>query len=309
MNLKDISRLDEKGARDYFERMRWPDGPACVHCAETVVTRLGGKAGERGLFKCRACRKKFSVTQGTIFEKSHIPMRTWLMAFAIMCSSKKGQSALQLQRSLGLGSYESAWFMAHRIRRVMRGEPLQRLMSGTIEADEMYVGGKPRYRGKYSGGRRIGPPLTLKTPVVTIAERGGELRAFCMERVTAKNLRAVLAQHVDFGSRLMTDELKLYETVGKQFGGGHEAVEHSAYEFARKPDAHVNTCESFHALMRRGLHGAFHHVSRKHLSAYVGEFQQRWNTRKATDSERLEGLVESADGKRMTYAQLVGHTE
>ena len=153
MNLSEISKLSEDKARELLETIRWPNGPVCPHCGVVEGhTKLQGKAHRVGLYKCNACGGQFSVTVGTVMEQSHIPIRTWMMAFAILCSSKKGVSALQLQRQLGLGSYRSAWHMAHRIRHAMKSEPLAGMLKGAVEVDETYVGGKPRNVGKRAKG-------------------------------------------------------------------------------------------------------------------------------------------------------------
>lgn len=172
MNLNQVSKLTEDEARETFERIRWPNGPVCPHCDSVEATKLEGKAHRAGLYKCRGCEGQFTATVNTIMEDSHLSIRTWLMAFAILCSSKKGVSALQLQRQLELGSYRTAWHLCHRIRHAMAQEPLAGLLKGTVEVDETYVGGKPRKgTGKHAGGRG-----TKKVPVVALVERGGRVR-------------------------------------------------------------------------------------------------------------------------------------
>jgi transposase-like protein len=265
------------------------------------VTRFEGKAHRTGVYKCNDCTEQFTVTVGTVMEQSHIPIRTWLMAFAILCSAKKGVSALQLQRQLKLGSYRSAWHLCHRIRHAMKREPLKGLLAGTIEADETYIGGKPR-RG--SGNRRTGRG-TKKTPVVALVERGGRVRAMPVERVDAKNLHAAIRENVDPASRLMTDEWKSYRGIGKHFEGGHHRVNHSKGEYARG-DVHTNTVEGYFALLKRGINGSFHHVSKQHLARYCDEFSFRWNHRAETDSDRTKAAIKLAEGRRLTYRTPVG---
>ncbi len=293
MNLAELTRLTEEQSREYLESIRWPEGPVCPHCQGKAVTKLEGKSTSPGYYKCKTptCRKKFSVTVGTIFERSHIKLRDWLLAFHLMVSSKKGASAHQIHRSVGV-TYKSAWFMCHRIRHAM--EQGSGFLKGTVEADETYVGGKPR-RGQAIRGRG-----TKKTPVAALVQRGGEVRAKVVERVTTKNLRAHAQQHVDPASILMTDEFKAYPPIGRDFAG-HGVVNHSTGEYV-SGDCHVNTAESFFALLKRGHYGTFHHFSKQHLQRYVNEFQFRWNNRKVNDGERREAALRGAEGKRLTYA-------
>jgi len=232
LTLADVSKLTEDQARETFERIRWPDGATCHRCCGSVeVTKLEGKAHRVGLYKCRGCEEQFSSTTGTILEQSHLPIRTWLMAFAILCSSKKVVSALQLQRQLGLGSYRSAWHMAHRIRHAMSKEPLAGLLSGTVEVDETYIGGKPRQKHglpKPKKGRG-----TKKVAVVALVERGGHARAHKVERVDAKTLGKAIRENVDRRSTLMTDRFGSYAEIGSTFLGGHYTVDHGKGEYVR----------------------------------------------------------------------------
>lgn len=217
----------EEAAREYLERIRWPAGPACPRegCGSMDVTKLRGKSTRPGVYKCKGCRKPFTVSVGTIFEDSHIPLTKWVMAFHLMCSSKKGISALQLQRNLGLGSYKSAWHMAHRIRHAMRSEPLASLLKGTVEADESWVGGKPKLPTPQDVKRRNRAKWTNKKPVmVLISRESGEARSFPLGRVTAENLEEALTKNVHPSAKLYTDERPLYNEPGKLFEGGHESV-------------------------------------------------------------------------------------
>ncbi len=300
MNLAQISKLSEDEARKYLESIRWPNGPTCPRCGEQKnVRELNGKAHRPGLFKCNPCRRQFSVMVGTIFERSHIPIRTWLMAFAIVCSSKKGVSALQLQRQLGLGSYQTAWHMGHRIRHAMSREPLASLLSGTVEVDETYIGGKPR-RGagqKLKRGRG-----TKNVPVLVLVERGGNVRARRIERIDGKTLKGAIRENVDRRARIMTDEFASYKGIGKEFEGGHHVVHHTAREYSRD-GINVNTAESFNALLKRGVMGSFHHISKQHLDRYCDEFSFRWNHRHVDDSERTEIALRMTEGRRLMYRQ------
>ena len=213
LTLNQVSALSEGKARETLERILWPDGPVCPHCgAVENLTRLHGKAHRTGVFQCNNCHDQFSVTVGTIFEDSHIPLRKWLMAFALLCSAKKGISALQIQRELELGSYRTAWHLCHRIRHAMSKEPLAGLLRGTVEVDETYVGGKPRPQaGALKAKRGRG---TRKTPVVALVERGGKVRARKIERVDGATLKAAIRTHVDRSATIMSDEWPTYRGIG-----------------------------------------------------------------------------------------------
>ncbi len=296
MTLDDFGKLSDADARTLLETLRWPNGPACPHCGSANVTRIHGRAAtvRPGLWRCRACRKQFTATVGTIFEDSHIPLHKWFLAIALMCSSKKGVSALQLQRNLGLGSYKTAWFMAHRIRYAMQpnGRPP---LYGTVEVDETYIGGKrPGKRGRGAEG---------KTPVVPLIERHGRMRARVVERVGAKELKGAIRELVHKDARIMTDEWDSYQGIGQEFTGGHQTVKHSAGEYVHD-EASVNSAESFFALLKRGVHGIFHHVSKEHLPRYCDEFAFRWNYRHTTDGTRTVAALEATEGKRLLYREV-----
>lgn len=297
LTLADVSSFTEEQARDYFEAIRWPKGPDCAHCGSPRVTRLQGKSTRPGLLKCKDCRKPFTVTVGTILEDSHIPLRKWVIGFHMMCSSKKGYSAKQLQRNLGLASYKTAWHLAHRIRYAMMAGPLADLLAGTIEVDESYIGGKPRRGDRRIHKRGRG---TAKTPVVALVERGGDVRTRAVNSVDAKTLRSALQDNVDRDSRIMTDELPAYRRATKGFEGGHLTVSHGLGEYSRD-GINTNTAESFFALLKRGVYGTFHSVSRRHLHRYCQEFSFRWNNRDVTDGERTEAAIRGAEGKRLSY--------
>jgi transposase-like protein len=310
LDLVQVSALTEDQARELLECIRWPNGPTCPHCgsvenitkfrphSEREPAKSGG--ARAGVLKCNECKQQFTVMVGTIFSDSHIPLRTWLMAFALMCSAKKGVSALQLQRQLGLGSYKSAWFMAMRIREAMKREPLAGLLRGTVEADETCVGGKPRPKaGEPKSKRGRG---TKKVPVVALVERDGRAHARAIEHVDAKTLKGAIRENVDRSARIVTDEWKAYPGIGKEFAGGHERVNHGKGEYARG-DVHTNTAESFFALLKRGVMGSFHHVSKQHLGRYCDEFSFRWDHRRVNDSDRTAIALRQAEGKRLTYKQ------
>src|SRR6266704_3515696 len=299
---------DEDKARELLEALRWPNGVTCPHCrrAKTEckdVYRLAPKPtskspGRKGLFCCAACRKQFSVTVGTVFEGSHIPISKWLMAMFIVCSSKKSISALQLHRMLGM-TYKSAWFMAHRIRFAMTpnhwAEPK---LSGTVEVDETFVGGKGDRKTRYE----------RQTPVVALIERDGKARVKVVASVTQKNLKACLNECVDKGATINSDTSGASHGTVKTYKAHHQ-VNHSAKEYVLKMPsgdlAHVNTCESFFSLLKRGVYGAWHHVSREHLPKYANEFAFRWNNRKVSDGERTVTAIKATEGKRLTYRQAI----
>jgi transposase-like protein len=309
LTLNKVSALTEDEARETIEGILWPDGPVCAHCSATEnVTRLQGKAHRPGVFQCNNCHEQFTVTVGTIFEDSHLPLRKWLIAFALMCSAKKGISALQLQRELDLGSYRTARHLAMRIRHAMGKEPLAGLLKGVVEADETYVGGKPRKSagpsrgaGEPKANRRGGGRSTRhRTPVVALVERGGRVVAKPTIDAAAGTLSSVVHTNVDLRSTLMTDSWRGYITIGREFAGGHERVDHGTGEYARG-DAHVNTAESFFALLKRGIFGSFHHVSPEHLHRYCDEFSFRWDYRSINDSDRTKIAIRQARGRRLSY--------
>lgn len=304
MILSEISKLSEEKARELLENIRWPEGPKCPHCATDkapygLVADKGKKVRE-GLYGCRGCGKQFTVTVGTVMEQSHIPIRTWLMAFSIMCASKKGVSALQLQRQLGLGSYRTAWHMCHRVRHAMSQEPLASLLSGPVEVDETYIGGKPR--GK-KGTAHIGRG-TKKAAVVALVERGGRVRAKHVPNVTGKTLKDAIRENVDPSSTIFTDDLNSYRGIGKEFAGGHHTVRHLAGEYVRG-EAHTQNVEAFFGILKRSITGSWHHVSRKHLNRYCDEVGFRWDYRKETDATRTFAAIKRSEGKRLLYKRTV----
>ena len=304
MSAIDVGRLTEDEARSILEAIRWPDGPTCPHCGVKTVTRLSNSEKYRdGLFQCNGCRGQFSVILGTVMEGSHITLRQWVQAFHSMCSHKKGVSALQLQRNLGLHTYHSAWHLAHRIRLAMKCDPLASKLGGTVEVDESYVGGKPRKGKRDQSGDLIVNKRgrgTKKVPVIALVERGGRIRTRVVEHVNASNLKAAIRENVNKTAAIQTDELASYHGIGQEFEGGHQTVNHSEGEYARD-DVNTNSAESFFALLKRGVHGTFHHVSKTHLHRYCDEFSFRWDERKVTDGERTVEAIKGAEGKRLAY--------
>lgn len=299
INITDPVFHDEQKAREFLEAQRWPHGPECPYCKERKnVVRLAGEAAKKGQVLCRPCRKKFTVTVGTVMERSHVPLTKWLMAFRLMASSKKGLSAHQMHRMMGI-TYKTAWFMNMRVREAMGLGPDPAKTSGPlggkgkiVESDETYVGGKAK-------NVKNGKPVPKKYPVVALIERNGEMRVKHVADVTAKTVRQVLVTQVSRKSHLMTDDSLLYYWLGREFAK-HDSVNHSKDEYVRGK-AHVNSAESFFALLKRGVMGSFHTVSEAHLQRYADEFAFRWNHRKADDETRANEIIKAAGGKRLTY--------
>jgi transposase-like protein len=286
-----ILNINEEQAREHVERLLWPDGkPVCRHCGSVNAYRMSGKSIRPGLCRCRDCEKQFTVTVGTIFEDSHLPLSTWIKAFHLMCSSKKGISALQLQRNLGLGSYKTAWHLAHRIRLAMKCEPMAGELKGIVEVDEVYLGAKSKMPGRSGDKKQI---------VVALIERDGKAITPAVSNVGGRELKRVIRAHVDQSAVIHTDGFGSYQGLDKDFAG-HETVNHAQGEYARG-NVHVNTCESFFGLMRRGVIGSFHHISAKHAHRYADEFCFRWNGRKISDAERRTLAIQQVEGKRLMY--------
>lgn len=253
-------------------------------------------------WRCRGCKQMFSVRTGTIFEESRLPLRIWVYAFWRAAASKKGISALQLSREMEI-THKSALFVLRRLRHGM-GETSETKLTGTVEVDETYVGGKPRYKGKGKMGRP--GPESNKTPVLGMVQRNGDVRFRAMERLTSDRMREVIAENADLTCRLITDNYPKYRIVGRMFEGGHEVVKHEDREYVRPgSDVHSNTIEGVFSLIKRGVMGTFHSVSRKHLQNYLNEFAFRWNTRKLDDGERVSRAIRSVEGKRLEYRESV----
>jgi transposase-like protein len=288
---------DEYAAREYLEAIRWPDGPICPHCGCIGrSSRLEGKSHRKGLLFCGDCRKQFSVTVKTVFERSKIPLNKWVLACHLICASKKSMSSHQLHRMLGV-TYKSAWFMTHRIREAMKpgGGGLLGSDGGVVEVDETFWGN----RGKQRKGAR---GFEHKMKIVSLVERGGEKRSFHVPHITAKTLGPVLRANISPKATLHTDEANVYKTLAPSFSG-HESVTHSKDEYVRG-DVTTNTVESSFSLLKRGLVGTFHHVGEQHLQRYVNEFDFRWNNRASLgvdDVARAETLLGQVGGKRLTY--------
>lgn len=287
---------DPEAAREYLESIRWANGIVCPHCGVIdKFYKLVGKAHRAGLYKCSECREQFSVTVGTVFESSKIKLHVWLQACHLMSASKKGISAKQLERMLGV-SYKTAWFMGHRIREAMNIAPKEQLgLNAPVEADETFWGNK----GKHAPGAR---PYHHQMKVVSLVERNGEKRSFHVANISPLTLRPILQGMIDKKARLMTDEHGTYTKLGKDFAS-HEVVNHTQKEYSRG-DVTTNTVESSFALLKRGLIGTFHSVSEQHLQRYATEFDFRWNHRVAlgiNDVQRTAAMLKGIEGKRLTY--------
>jgi transposase-like protein len=291
--LNNATFQDESKAREWLEAQLWPEGPICPHCG--TLAESTPIATRAGWYQCNACRKQFSVTVGTLFERSHIPLNKWLMAAFLICASKKGMSTHQLHRMLGV-SYKSTWFMMHRIREAMREGKFPPL-GGTgkfVEADETFTGGKAK-------NRAYKPPPS-KEPVFALVERGGKVRSYHVPEVTATTLKPIIVDAIAKDSHFRTDESGVYWSVGEQFAS-HKTVIHSLGEYVRG-DAHTNTIEGYFSILKRGIYGVYHHVSQDHLKRYLCEFDFRYNYRTAlgfTDRERTTIALKGIVGKRLTY--------
>lgn len=294
---------DEDKARALFESWRWPKGkPICPHCKFDESYKVTSKPETKrkvrdGLYYCAACRKPFTATVGTIMEDSHVPISKWIMAFFIICSSKKAVSAHQLHRMLGV-TYKTAWFMAHRIRFAFGDDANSPKLNGVVEVDETFIGGRGDPRTK----------LSRKTPVVALIEQGGNMKARVVANVSHKSLGQALHECVSKKAVICTDEHAGYRQPAKAFKAHHSVV-HSKFEYTlKKPDgvtAGTNHCEAFFSLLKRGVFGAWHNVSREHLQKYANEFAFRWNTRKLTDGARMVAAIPMIEGKRLTYRHAV----
>ncbi len=292
---------DADKAREYLEAIRWPNGPVCPHCGSVSKDHyaLQGKAHRVGLWKCKDCREQFSVTVGTVFERSKIKLNVWLQAVYLLCSSKKGISSHQLHRTLGV-TYKTAWFMSHRIREAFRTDPKGPLGgSGKIvEADETYYGNRK--------DKKVDRGFGHKHAIVALVERDGGVRSFHIASVTGANLHPVLLGQIDRKTHLMTDEHKQYRKVGREFAK-HSSVNHGIKEYARG-NVTTNTVEGYFSILKRGLIGTYFHVSGDHLQRYCDEFDFRYSNRSALgieDAERTDIALKGIAGKRLTYRRAV----
>jgi transposase-like protein len=295
ITLSDEIFHNEERARQFLEIIRWPDKPICPHCGNDEKSyKITGKSVRPGLWKCAKCRKQFSVTVGTLFEGSHIPIHTWLQATFLICSSKKGISSHQLHRMLNV-TYKTAWFMSHRIRAAMKDPFFIKKIGGKnkiVEADETYWGNTKKLRKGARG-------YAHKEKIFALVERGGDVRSFHVEKVTGATLKPIIREHVDKDTHIMTDDMGAYIRLNQEFDK-HDVIWHSHKEYARGK-VHTNTIENYFSLLKRGLVGVFHHVGPQHLKRYIGEFDFRYNHRKIEDDERSIIALQGIAGKRLLY--------
>ncbi|MBI4191271.1 MAG: IS1595 family transposase [Betaproteobacteria bacterium] len=294
---------DERAAVEFMEKQRWGGFPACPHCGDIDVYQMKNlNTGQRQAnyrWRCHGCKQQFSVRVGTVFEDSRIPLRHWCYAFWRASTSKKGVSALEIKRQTSL-SYKSALFMLHRIQFAMQDvHTTMNKLSGDVEVDEVYIGGKPRFKlfGKSA-------PRKDKPAVVALVERGGCVHAQPVANVTGKTLKDVIRKNVEISARILTDELQAYSGLEKEFAGGHETVCHPRGEYARG-DVTTNTVEGFFSIVRRGLDGIYHSVSKEYLPLYLNEFSFRYDFRNLDDGERTRLAIRRANGKRLTYKEQI----
>lgn len=308
-NITDPIYNDEDAARAHFEAIRWPDGRVCPHCGtigNSVL--LQGKSTRPGLYKCRDCRKPFTATMGTVYERSHIPLHKWLLATHLMVSSKKGIAAHQLFRMLGFGSYRTAWFMAHRIREAMRSDDLTPFGSGggTVEVDETFIGRLP-------GVPKAKKGFHHKMKVLALVDRdSGRCRTMVIDRVNAETLMPIVLANVAREATIMTDEHYGYRHIKVHFAG-HGTTQHGIGQYVDYEDRtiHSNTVEGYFSIFKRGMKGIYQHCGEQHLHRYLREFDFRYSNRMAlgiNDSERAVIAVRGTVGKRLTYARPHGST-
>ncbi|MBB5711557.1 IS1595 family transposase [Sphingomonas xinjiangensis] len=305
MNITGPIYSDANKAREHLEALHWPQGPMCPHCGcMGNIKKLAGKSTRPGVHKCNDCEKPFTVTVGTIMEDSKIPLNKWLMAFALMSSSKKGISAHQLHRSLGI-TYKSAWFLAHRIREAMKSDDITPLGGAgkTVEVDETFIGGKEKNRHKSMRANRNMGASWGKETVFSLVERDGRVRSMHVASVTAANLRPIMIEQINAASMLCTDDAGQYRHMGRDFS--HEVVNHGSDEYVRGK-AHTNTVEGYFSILKRGIIGCYFHVSPAHLHRYLAEFDFRYSNRSGVgvnDAERTELAIKGARGRRLAYRQ------
>jgi len=292
---------DETAAREHLERLLWPEGPICPHCGNSHpdrIHKLQGKSTRPGVYKCRECEKPFTVTVGTVMERSKIALHQWVYATHLLTSSKKGISAHQIGRMLGL-TYKSAWFLCHRIREAMRPAELTPMGGSgkTVEVDETIIGkldGAPKRLAR--GGNQ------WRNIVLTLVERGGSARSFHIDGTTLGTLVPIIRMNISRESDLHTDQASWYKSVGTEFAD-HQAVNHQIDEYVR---GHVttNTVEGYYSIFKRGMKGVYQHCSEKHLHRYLSEFDFRYSNRVALgidDAARADRALKGASGKRLTY--------
>jgi transposase-like protein len=282
----------EESCREFLIQSRWGDKPVCVHCGNTekIYRIQGGK-----LFKCSKCRKPFSVKIGTIFEDSALPLQKWFHAMFVVSAHKKGISSCQLAKDISVRQ-ATAWHMLHRIRLTMTTGSFEKPLSGIVEIDETFIGGKRHDKEKQTGG------VKGKAPVFGMVQRGGDARIETIKDIKSITLKTAIRQNASKDTILMTDNYAGYKGLDKEFKD-HQVVSHSTHEYVRGI-CHTNTIEGFWSLLKRGIVGIYHHVSPEHLHRYCEEFEYRYNSRKLVDSDRFALLLNSCNG-RLTYKSLI----
>ena len=300
--LSELQFHNEEAAYKFVESRIWPNGPICPHCGGFErISKMKGESTRIGTYKCYDCRKPFTVKVGTIFESSHVPLRLWLQAIFLIASSKKGVSANQLHRTLGV-TLKTAWFMGHRIREAMKAHGLEVFGKGggTVEVDETFIGHDKTIKPK---GMKKGRGYHHKNKVLSLIDRTtGRSRSIVVDDVKAKTLSALIRQHVSKDAKIMTDEAPYYTLVGREFAA-HGVVQHQIGEYGRG-EIHTNTIEGFFSIFKRGMKGVYQHCGHHHLDRYLAEFDFRYSNRKAlgvNDTERAEKLLSGVVGKRLTY--------
>ena len=296
---------DEEKCREFLMKKRWGNCITCPHCG---VVGIKAYKLASGRMKCADCRQLFTVLVGSVFEDSHIPLKKWFFAIYVCTSLKKGISSIQLAKYVGV-TQKTAWFMLQRIRYVLDTGSYEKFTGG-VEVDETYIGGKEknkhankRLKGKTGKGAQGFASKNIKTPVVGIVERKGDMRAIVTSDTGSKTLMGLISHYVDLGATVYTDEHMPYRTLPK-LGYKHESVNHGVKEFVNGM-ASTNTAEGFWSHLKRGIDGIYHHVSSKHLQFYCDEYSYRWNTRDMTDAERFEDWFKGIDNKRLLYKQLI----
>ena len=288
---------NETDAYAWVEARLWPNGPVCPHCGGVErIGKMSGKSTRIGVYKCYQCRKQFTVKVGTVFEDSHVPMRIWLQAIYLLCSSKKGISSNQLARTLGV-TLKTAWFIGHRIREAMRVVGMTP-MGGAgqiVEADETFI-------GRIDGEKKRRAGWGHKNAVLTLVQRKGGARSFHIEDTSVGQVHSIVRQNVARETALMTDEARHYDDIGRAFAS-HETVKHSDDEYVRG-DVHTNTVEGYYSIFKRGMKGVYQHCKEKHLHRYLAEFDFRYSNRVrlgVDDVARTERALKGVVGKRLTY--------